>query len=674
MSQEPPGNSSSSVEEIQSQFSKTIYHSPDFSPGEWSDFFGQNGISLKEFVSVAKINPDSDTLSIILIDGDSSDAEDIQKLDEVCKEGAPVAVVLIEPSGNGNHHDHAQSSLISGIVQKPISTGPFLISLRAGFRHTAYRLAAHREENHRKIVSGNLEKLTQIGLALTTEKNNSKLLDLILTRSRELTNADAGSLYLVEESPEGDRSLRFKHTQNDSKKNPFKEFVMPATKASISGFVAVTGESLNIPDVYQISEGVEYSFNPSFDQSVGYRSMSMLVVSMTDHLNEIIGVLQLINAKPSAEILLPDPAAAEKHVIPFDPAIQQIIQSLASQAAVALENAMLLESIEKTFEGLVKASVQAIEQRDPTTSGHSERVTELTCSLAKAVSRKKEGRYADVSYSDDQMKELRYAGLLHDFGKIGVRESVLVKANKLYPLELEVVKSRFQIVKRCIQVDFQEKMLRFALAGENDEVKKLEAELEQRLEQTDKLIDLVLRFDIPTMMLEGEFDELLELGEMTYTDFDGTEKPYLTPHEINCLTIKRGNLTESEYSEIQSHVAHSYNFLVQIPWIKELRGVPEIAHGHHEKLNGEGYPRKLHEEEIVLQARMMCVCDIFDALTASDRPYKKAAPLEKAIQILKYEVKDNHLCPELVDIFIKSRVYQSIDAFEDVEYVEEEKS
>ncbi|MFP6868188.1 MAG: HD domain-containing phosphohydrolase [Nitrospinota bacterium] len=674
MSQEPPGNSSSSVEEIQTQFSKTIYHSPDFSPDEWSDFFGQNGISLKEFISVAKINPDSDTLSVILIDGDSSDAEDIPKLDEVCKDGAPVAVVLIEPSGNGNHHDHAQSSLISGIVQKPISTGPLLISLRASFRHAAYRLASHQEENHRKIISRNLENLTQIGLALTTERNNSKLLDLILTRSRELTNADAGSLYLVEESPEGDRSLRFKHTQNDSKKIPFKEFIMPATKASISGFVAVTGESLNIPDVYQISEGVEYSFNSSFDQSVGYRCMSMLVVPMTDHLNEIIGVLQLINAKPSAEILLPDSAAAEKHVIPFDPAIQQIIQSLASQAAVALENTMLLESIEKTFEGLVKASVQAIEQRDPTTSGHSERVTELTCSLAKAVSRTKTGRYADVSYSDEQMKELRYAGLLHDFGKIGVRESVLVKANKLYPLELEVVKNRFQFVKRCIQVDFQEKMLRFALAGENDEVKKLQAELEQRLEQTDHLIDLVLRFDIPTMMPEGEFDELLELGEMTYTDFDGSEKPYLTPYELNCLTIKRGNLTKSEYAEIQSHVAHSYNFLVQIPWIKELRGVPEIAHGHHEKLNGEGYPRKLHEEEIVLQARMMCVCDIFDALTASDRPYKKAAPLEKAIQILKYEVKDNHLCPELVDIFIKQRVYQSIDAFEDVEYVEEEKN
>ena len=169
-------------------------------------------------------------------------------------------------------------------------------------------------------------------------------------------------------------------------------------------------------------------------------------------------------------------------------------------------------------------------------------------------------------------------------------------------------------------------------------------------------------------MPDGQFDELLVMGKKTYADFDGTEKPYLTSYELNCLTLKKGNLTNSEFAEIQSHVSHSYNFLIDIPWTKNLRGVPEIAHGHHEKLNGEGYPRKLHDEEIVLQAKMMCVCDIFDALTASDRPYKKAAPFERAIQILNFEVKDNHLCPELVDIFIRDKVYQAVEAFEDVEY------
>ena len=304
MSQDLPRKSSSSFEEIQTKFSKTVYYPSKISLDEWSDFFGQNEILLREYTSVAKLYPESNTLNVILVDEDSSEHENTSKLDEVCKNGTPAAVILIESSGNGIPHTHEQSSLTSGIVQKPISTGPLLVSLRAGFRHAAYRLAAYQEESHRKIISRNLDNLTQIGIALTTEQNNSRLLDMILTESRDLTNADAGSLYLVEETPEGEKNLRFKHTQNDSKNIPFKEFIMPATKASISGYVAVTGVPLNIADVYHIPEGVEYGFNQSFDKSAGYRSMSMLVVPMTDHHNEITGVLQLINAKPSADILL----------------------------------------------------------------------------------------------------------------------------------------------------------------------------------------------------------------------------------------------------------------------------------------------------------------------------------------------------------------------------------
>ncbi len=672
MNQEPPTDSLSGLESIEREFPKLLHHPFDLSLDEMKDSLAESGISLKEFTSPPKIRPDSKSLNVIIVDGDSSDSDEIRALDKVFGDEIPAAVILVETPGNGAKRDRETSSLLSGLVPKPIAAEPFQISIRGAFRQAAYWMAAKQANTHRLTISKNIDNLTQIGIALSSEQNNHRLLDLILTRSRELTNADAGSLYLVEETPEGEKGLRFKHTQNDSKKIPFKEFVMPATKASISGYVAVTSETLNIPDVYQIPKGVEYGFNQSFDQSVGYRSMSMLVVPMTDHKNEITGVLQLINAKRSSDAILNDPASAEENVVPFDPAIQQIIQSLASQAAVALENTILLESIEKTFEGFVKASVHAIEQRDPTTSGHSERVTELTCGLAKAVSKTKTGRYADIEYTEEQMKELRYAGLLHDFGKIGVRESVLVKANKLYPLELEVVKNRFATIKRSIQSDYQEKMIHFALSGNKDKVKMLQTEFEQRLEKMGNLIELVLRSDVPSMMPEGEFDELLELGDLTYTDFYGTEKPYLTQHELNCLTIQRGNLTESEFSEIKSHVSHSYNFVAQIPWIKELRGIPEIAYGHHEKLNGEGYPRGLHEEEIVLQARMMCVCDIFDALTASDRPYKKAAPLEKAIQILNFEVKDNHLCPELVDIFIRDKVYQVIEAFADQEYEEPE--
>lgn len=668
MTTDPLSASSNSADLIDLQFSKTVFHPSSIAMDDWKEHFNNNDIALVSFESISEIHPEITSMNVILVDGDLHQDNELAQLNELASlENIPLAAIIVESPGNGTAQDE-NNDLLAGYLNKPLSTGSLLVSLRAAFRHTAYRLATRQERNHRVTISRNLENLTQIGIALSAEQNNSRLLDLILTRSRELTNADAGSLYLVEETPKGEKSLRFKHTQNDSKKIPFREFVMPATKASIAGYVAVTSETLNIADVYEIPEGVEYSFNQSFDQSAGYRSMSMLVVPMTDHKNEITGVLQLINAKYSPDILLSDPASAEANVIPFDPAVQQLIQSLASQAAVALENTMLLESIERTFEGLVKASVHAIEQRDPTTSGHSERVTELTCALAEAVSKTKSGQYAEVGYTEEQMKELRYAGLLHDFGKIGVRESVLVKANKLYPLELEVVKNRFAIIKRTIQCEYQKKMIQAALSGDKSKVEELQRELDARLKETDGHIELVLRADIPTMMPDGQFDELLAMGEKTYTDFDGTQKPYLTDYEISCLILQKGNLTDSEFAEIKSHVSHSYNFLVQIPWTRDLRGIPEIAHGHHEKLNGEGYPRELHDEEIVLQAKMMCVCDIFDALTASDRPYKKAAPLERAIQILKFEVKDNHLCPELVDIFINEKVYQAVEAFSDAEY------
>ncbi|MDA1000619.1 MAG: GAF domain-containing protein [bacterium] len=660
-------------EEIALKRRKLVYHSAGTDMSEWTALLKEKGIHLKQISSLADIPGDAGALIVILLDEDLASGDGIWKLAELAQDRIPLsALYLIPEGGNETPPQAALSSIVSGTLQLPLKRMSMLVSLLGAFRHAVARYIATQERVERETLSRNIDNLTQIGIALSAEQNHHRLLDLILTQSRELTKADAGSLYLVEEDAEGNKSLRFKHTQNDSKNIPFREFVMPATKASISGYVAVTGETLNIPDVYNLRKDVEYSFNKSFDQSVGYRSKSMLVVPMKDHKNEITGVLQLINAKPSADLTLETPEVAEQQVARFDPAIEQIVASLASQAAVSLENSMLLESIERTFEGLVKASVHAIEQRDPITSGHSERVTDLTLALAKAVSNTKQGRYADVTYTEEQLKELRYAGLLHDFGKIGVREHVLQKANKLYPMELEVVKIRFRLIRRTLQADCQEKMLEAALAGSKEEMERLRGEMEERLAEVDGFLSLVLEADVPSMMPDGNFERLQKLSEITFIDTDGEEKPYLTEAELAALNLRRGNLTAAERKEIESHASHSFNFLVQIPWTRELRGIPEIAHGHHEKLNGEGYPQGITEEQIPLQARMMCVCDIFDALTATDRPYKKAAPLDKAIQILRFEVKDNHLCPELMDIFVKRKVYQAVDQFKDVEYQEPE--
>jgi len=652
------------------QMMKIVYHSPSLSLREWQDQMENYGFTLREVPSLESIEPSTDALSVILFDNQLAANGGLQGLGRFAADESPATVVQVVSTGKTGLAAGEIPSHVSGVLQQPIEETTLMLSLRGAFWHAALQRSARIESRHRSILTRNLDKLTQIGIALSAEKNHHRLLDTILTQSRELTNADAGSLYLVEETSDGKKNLRFVHTQNDSKRIPFKQFVMPATKTSISGYVAVTGETLNIPDVYDLPPGVEYSVNKSFDQSVGYRSKSMLVVPMRDHHNEITGVLQLINAKPSSDILIPNPEEAEKHVIPFDHAVEHLVSSLASQAAVSLENSMLIESLERTFEGLVKASVHAIEQRDPITSGHSERVTELTCALAQAVSEIKEGRYADTAFTEEQMKELRYAGFLHDFGKIGVREHVLQKANKLYPMEMEVVKNRFAVIKRTLQAEYQEWMVEFALAGKRNEVEKLRGEMNAKVAEADRYLELIVRSDVPSMIPDGDFDGLMKLGEVTYKDFDGTEKPYLTAQELKALALRRGNLTEEERKEIESHVSHSYDFLVQIPWTKALRGVPEIAHGHHEKLNGKGYPRGLKEEEIILQAKIMCVCDIFDALTATDRPYKKAAPLDKAIQILKFEVKDNHLDPELVDIFVKKKVYRAVTQFKEAEYAE----
>ena len=208
------------------------------------------------------------------------------------------------------------------------------------------------------------------------------------------------------------------------------------------------------------------------------------------------------------------------------------------------------------------------------------------------------------------------------------------------------------------------------LGGDKDGVENLRKEVDRRHGEIQEHLDLIIRANSPAAMPDEEFDKLLKIGSLSYRDFDGQEKPYLTPHEIRALSVKRGNLTSDERKEIESHASYSYNFLVQIPWTKELRGIPEIAHGHHEKLNGDGYPQGLTDHEIILQAKIMCVCDIFDALTASDRPYKKAATLEESIQILRMEVADGHLSPELVDIFVKQKIYRAVEAFEDADYIE----
>lgn len=384
----------------------------------------------------------------------------------------------------------------------------------------------------------------------------------------------------------------------------------------------------------------------------------MLCAPLLSRTGEAIGVIQLINKKRDREHKLLSAEDVADHVVPFDERSEALVMTLGSQAGVALENAFLYKEIERMLEGFVRASVEAIEQRDPTTSGHSLRVAELTVGLARAVERGDAGPYKGVSFTKDDLRELEYASLLHDFGKIGVREQVLVKAKKLYPHELALIQARFDLAIRSLETDFLTRKIHLMSRGARaDDLLALDQDFEGRRAELRASLATIVAANEPTVLKGGDFDRIEALGRETYVDAEGCTHPLLTPSEIASLSVARGSLTPGEFDEIRSHVTHTFEFLSKIPWGKQFRRVAIIAGAHHERLNGTGYPSRLRAEEIPLQSKMMSVADIFDALTASDRPYKKAVPLEKALDILGYEVKDQHLDADLVRTFIEAKVW-----------------
>ncbi|HEY5920742.1 MAG TPA: HD domain-containing phosphohydrolase, partial [Kofleriaceae bacterium] len=303
----------------------------------------------------------------------------------------------------------------------------------------------------------------------------------------------------------------------------------------------------------------------------------------------------------------------------------------------------------------------ALESRDPTTSGHSERVADLTVGLARAVNRAESGHYREVRFSRDDLTQIQYAALLHDFGKVGVREHILVKAKKLYEHEREMILQRFQLIKRGFKIEGLEKKVRYLVEASREQVAaELEAvdkDIIAKVTELDNIIKFILQANEPTVLEQGGFEKLAELSGLNYRDELGQNLPFLTHDEAQCLQIRRGSLTDAERIEINSHVIHTYNFLVRIPWSRTLRDVPDIAGAHHEKLDGTGYPNKLKGEQIPVPARMMAISDIYDALTASDRPYKKAMPVEKALDILAQDVKRGQLDSELFEVFVGARVF-----------------
>ena len=532
-------------------------------------------------------------------------------------------------------------------------------TLASAFESSELAARAARAEAQLKRSDRAVAELNRIGIALSAEKDAQKLLDMILWASREITSSDAGALYLVEEVSPTEKRLRFKLTQNDSAKVTFTEFTMPIDRRSIAGYVADTGKALPLADAYRLPRGAPFKFNRRFDEEVGYRSKSMLTIPMKNPKGEVLGVLQLINCKRHFKTKLTSPSVVEREVIPYEPRQQELANSLASQAAVAYENTVLYENIQTLFEGFVQAAVTAIEQRDPTTSGHSFRVKTLTCGLAEVTDKVETGPYAELNFTREQMKEIEYAALLHDFGKVGVREDVLVKAKKLYPYQLEVIRHRFDYIRKAIEADYLARRLEAVERRQpREHLRGLQDEYQRRLAEVDDYLQFILQVNEPTVLAGGNFDRLLEMARRSYADARGIERPYVTPQEIRFLSIPMGSLDPEERLQIESHVIHTFNFLAQIPWTREIKDIPLIARGHHEKLDGSGYPYNLREPQIPTQTKMMTISDMFDALSAADRPYKKAVPMEKALNILADCVKQGQLDSTLFKLFVDAKIYQ----------------
>src|SRR5262245_15334619 len=577
----------------------TLIHPEDFPIGRYADVLTREAIS----------------------------AQALDKLEHLSSDGGALRVVLVDPANVGGRPSRidARTAIVGiGLAEQPrwlsddsiyfhLPENPspqvLLNAVKRAYQFLYQKLRADQLERQLAERTRELREVSEVGIALSAERDHSVLLTMILAKARELSRSDAGSLYLLDEVND-EKVLRWKLAQNDSiDVVTFEDKILPIARRSLAGYVGLTGETLVIDDAYDLPIGAEYTINRSFDQENSYLTRSLLVFPMTNHVGELIGVLQLINRTRAGAPKKLTASTVPQEVVPFDAEIVELMRSLAGQAAVAVENNLLYESIERLFEGFVTAAVTAIEQRDPTTSGHSFRVADLTVELAKIVDRVDSGPYRDVRFTSGEVREIRYASLLHDFGKVGVREQVLIKEKKLYPLQLDTIRARFEFASKSVENEANKRkleyLLRYGRDGYDEFAARADAEATEETARLQKDFAFVAQSNEPTVLPEGEFQYLQQIVEQEFEDLRGVRRRLVHPEEAKILSIRKGNLDASERQEIESHVTHTFHFLQKIPWTKDLSNVANIAYAHHEKLNGRGYPRKLAAAEIPVQSRMM---------------------------------------------------------------------
>jgi HD-GYP domain-containing protein (c-di-GMP phosphodiesterase class II) len=506
-----------------------------------------------------------------------------------------------------------------------------------------------------------LEELNQVGISLSRQKDTNRLLEAILVAAKKITTADGGTLYRVDPDK---KLVHFEILRTDSLSiamggttgvevpfypvRLFDDDGCP-NNSMVVAYSVLRDETVNIADAYA-AEGFDFTGTKNFDKKTGYRSKSFLTVPMKNHEDEIIGVLQLINAKDRVT----------GKIVPFSKADQHLAESLASQAAVALTNRQLINQLESLFESFISLINAAIDDKSPYTGGHCQRVPMLTMMLAEAVNDTDEGPLADFAMTDKDRYELKIAGLLHDCGKVTTPVHVVDKATKLQTIydRIGLIDTRFEILKRDAEIA----MLRAKLAaGDNrkGEWESAERELKGRLRQIneDRQFLRFCNFGSEAMRDEDQARVREIARTCRWHDVDGKEADFLTADEAKNLTIRSGTLTQEERQIINHHIEVTIKMLESLPWPKHLKNVPEYAGGHHERMDGKGYPRGLTRQQMSVQARVMGIADIFEALTAKDRPYKKGKTLTESLHILGKFKLNGHIDPDLFDVFMQKKVY-----------------
>jgi HD-GYP domain-containing protein (c-di-GMP phosphodiesterase class II) len=491
-------------------------------------------------------------------------------------------------------------------------------------------------------------RLNRIAVALSAERDLGRLLGQILAESRHLTGADSGSIFvredLVRDNPGATAAdeihirtpmIALKVAQNESIAFPFNEMKLPLDHRSIAGHVALSGQVLHIADAYRIPASAPYTFSTEFDRKTGYRCKSMLVMPMRNRDGEIIGVIQLINKKKDPTARLDSADEVERTVVEFDEIDEELAEALASQAAVCVEKTLLYDEVQRSFDAMVESFTHAMERRNRTTYGHCARVAGYAEAIARAINDCEEPPFDTVEFSEDQLREIRYAALLHDIGKLAVPEAVLDKQNKLTDDRMEAIRYRFVLAMTQAPDDgIRRPWLQEAWA-------------------------FVRRVNVPRERLGDEEERRLQqIAAARFADAEGVERPLLEAHEVEHLSVRRGNLTGSERKIIERHIVDTWEMLRRVPWPRHLARIPNFAAAHHEKIDGSGYPWGLKGDRIPLVGKILAMVDIYEALTAKDRPYKPAMPIDQALSIVEAEVKAGKLDPDLYRLFVSKNIYR----------------